>query len=211
MKVIDLSHKIEEDMSTYTDDAKPIIKEIASIESDGYNEKSINLFSHTGTHADAPYHMIKNGKSLDEYDISKFIGDAILIDITNINMNSIDINIIKEYEEDIKNVEFVILRTGWDKYWKTDKYFDGFPTLTPEATKWICSFNIKGIGIDTISIDSSTSVNFEIHNIILANDKIIIENLTNLQAIKEKKFKFLATPLKYNRADGSSVRAIAII
>ena len=208
MKVIDLSHTINSSMSTYTKDEKFEAYDIASIEKDGYNEKLLSLCNYTGTHIDAPIHMINKGKTIDEFNISDFIGIAITIDVSE--LESIDIKDLIKYKERINNCDFVILKTGWDKYWGSSGYLKGFPTLTEEAARWLCSFNIRGIGTDTISIDAFDSIDFEIHNTILSRGRIIIENLTNLNNVREEEFTLVATPLKIENGDASPVRAIAI-
>ena len=209
MKVLDLSYEINSNMSTYTKEEKPKIYDIASIDKDGYNEKILRICTHTGTHIDSPNHMISKGKSIDEFDISQFIGKALLIDVSNIK--NIEINNIIKYKDKIEEVDFIILRTGWEKYWGSSEYLNGYPSLTEDAAKWLCEFNIKGIGIDSISIDKFDSIDFEIHNIILSRGKIIIENLNNLSYISKEIFTLVATPLKIKNGDAAPVRAIGLI
>ncbi|MEI6855897.1 hypothetical protein [Psychrilyobacter sp.] len=91
------------------------------------------------------------------------------------------------------------------------KYFNGFPTLTIEAAKYLVEFNLKGIGIDAISIDPMESVNFDVHHILLKKDLVIIENLKNLKKLIDKNFELYIIPLKIKGLDGSPVRAIAKI
>lgn len=208
MNVIDLSHTINSNMSTYTKDEKLEVYDIASIEKDGYNEKLLKLCTHTGTHIDAPSHMINKGKTIDEFNINDFIGVAVIIDVSNLKKINIEDLII--YKDKINNCEFVILKTGWDKYWGSSAYLKGFPSLTEDAARWLCGFNIRGIGTDTISIDTFDSIDFEVHNTILSRGKIIIENITNLDGVREEEFTLVATPLKIENGDASPVRAVAI-
>ena len=208
MKVIDLSHSINSKMSTYTKDEKFESYDIASIEKDGYNEKLLKLCTHTGTHIDAPSHMINKGKTIDEFNISDFIGIAIIIDVSN--LKKINVEDLISYKDKINNCDFVILKTGWDKYWGTNSYLQGFPTLTEEAARWLSTFNIRGIGTDTISIDAFDIIDFEVHNTILSRGIIIIENITNLDNVQEQEFTLVATPLKIENGDASPVRAVAI-
>lgn len=208
MRVIDLSHIIKTNMTTYTKDEKPEIYNIATIEKDGFNEKNLNIYTHTGTHIDAPSHMINKGKTIDEFNINEFIGIAIIIDISSIK--EVTLKEIMKYEDKIINCDFVILKTGYEKYWGSKEYFNNYPSLTEDAAKWLCDFNLKGIGIDAISIDKFDSIDFEIHNIILSRGKLIIENLTNLDSVNREEFTLVATPLKIEDGDGSPVRAVAI-
>lgn len=209
MIVVDLSHSIHEKMTTYTKDEKVEINNIADIEKDGYNEKVLRLATHVGTHIDSPSHMIYKGKTIDEYNVEDFIGLATIINVENVK--DIKIQDLLPYEKTIINCDFVILKTGWEKYWGSKDYFYNFPSLTEEAAKWLCEFNIRGVGIDAISIDKFDSIEFEIHNIVLSRGKLIIENLNNLKSIKSREFTLVATPLKIKEGDASPVRAIALL
>jgi arylformamidase len=210
MKITDLTHVIYSDMPVFPGTEGPIFIKANTLEKDGFQEAKITMYSHTGTHIDAPAHMLSNGPSLDNLEIEQFIGKATIIDFSNTNEKLIDINKLKLYEEKIKNVEFIILKTGWSKYWGTKKYFEDFPSLSAEAATWLSQFNLKGIGIDAISIDDMESTTFEVHKILMPKNIIIIENLTNLDSIINEYFILSILPLKNKDADGSPVRAISI-
>jgi len=208
MRVIDLSHEISDNMITYTKDERPEIYNMATIEKDGYNEKKLNICTHIGTHMDAPSHFIERGKSIDEYAVENFIGLSLIIDVSN--LDKIAIKDLLPYEDAINNCDFVILKTGWYKYWNKEEYLYNYPSLTEDAAKWLCEFSIRGIGIDAISIDKFDSIEFEIHNTILSRGRLIIENLNNLDLIKSNIFTLVATPLKIKGGDGSPIRAVAL-
>lgn len=209
MKIVDLTHLIQNKMTLYPGTDKPIIDRKFTIEEHHFRELELKISTHTGTHIDSPAHMELDGKTLDQMPIEQFIGLAILIDISNDYNEKIELELIKLYEKDILNSDFVIFKTGWEKYWNTKDYFNRFPTLSLESTKWLVKQNIKGIGIDAISVDSIDSENFENHHEILTqNNMIIIENLTNLKKLPTK-FTLSVLPLKIQKADGSPVRAIA--
>lgn len=210
MRIIDLTHIIDENMSVFPGTNPPVLNRKYTIEEHGFRESEITMFSHTGTHIDAPAHMLMNGATLDELPVEQFIGKAIVVDLGDLSNKVIELRDILSYEEKIKAVDFVIIRSGWDKYWGSEDYYKGFPALSDEAAKWISEFDLKGIGIDAISIDAMDSKTFSIHNSLLNRGMIIIENLTNLSAIEKEFFMISILPLKIKSADGSSVRAIAI-
>ena len=81
MAIIDLSHFLEADMPFYPGTELPVFEERASIEMDGYREKKIALCSHTGTHMDAPAHIVAGAKTLDQLPVETFCGDAFLLKI----------------------------------------------------------------------------------------------------------------------------------
>jgi arylformamidase len=104
-----------------------------------------------------------------------------------------------------------LIATGWDKYWGKTEYFQGFPVLDAEAAEWLVSFPLKGIGFDTISADRVDSPDYPVHTILLSNDLIIIENLRNLKMLPARFFTFSGMPLNIEDADGSPVRAVAMV
>ena len=210
MKITDLTHIICSDMPVFPGTEQPIFERANTLEKDGFQEAKITMYSHTGTHIDAPAHMLINGPYLDNLDIGHFVGNATILDFSNINIKLIDVDILKPFEEKTRNVEFIILKTGWSKYWGDEKYFKSFPSLTVESAKWLSQFNLKGIGIDAISIDDMDSTTFEIHKILMPKNILIIENLTNLDSVSNEFFILSILPLKNKDADGSPVRAISI-
>lgn len=209
--IIDLTHLLHSNIPVYPNTEKPIINQIYNISEHGFSETKLNLLSHHGTHMDAPAHMILNGKTLDQFGPEKFFGKAICIDCSDLKDDTIDLSAIQSYESKIKLVDFVLLKTGWSDKWGTEHYFAKFPVLTNEACTWLSKFNIKGIGLDNISLDSIDTSNYANHQIILGKGMVIIENLTNLKFVGNDFFTFSCFPLKYENADGAPVRAIAIL
>jgi kynurenine formamidase len=211
MKIIDLSYEITVDIPMYPGIASPVFNEEFTVEKSGFFERKITMFSHTGTHIDAPAHMIKDGKTLDNYGIDHFFGKAFMLDLSQKNINTIGLDTVKRFEEDLKNVDFLIIKTGWKKYWGQDIFFKDYPVLSLESANWLKRFNLKGIGLDTVSADSFDSVRFPVHKSLLGNDTLIVENLNNLDKLKESIFDISVFPLNIKGAGGSPIRAVAFI
>ena len=214
-KVIDLTQLINSSMTVYPGTVPTKIEKYNTIEKDGFAELKLTFCTHIGTHIDAPCHILKNMKSLDQFPVDKFIGKAILIPC--MHEKEISLEYLKPFKERISKTEFILFFTGWQFKWNTEKYFDDFTALTKEAAEWLATFNLKGIGFDAISADKvdfnekDLSVALKIHNVLLGNEIIIIENLTNLDKLPDTLFTFQCMPLKVENADGSPVRAIAIL
>ena len=208
MNVIDLTHLISPNMTVYPGTEAPRFDVPCTIEKDGFTERKISLYSHTGTHIDAPSHIIQGGKTLNELSVEKFIGRAVVLDLSSINKHYIDVSDLEKFGDIIRGCDFVLLHTGWSKFWGSNEYFKGYPVLSINSAKWLSEFNIKGIGIDAISVDEAGTVDFPIHRIFLSNEIVIIENLNNLNEISEGEFTFSCFPLKIKDGDGSPVRAV---
>ncbi len=213
MKLIDLTHPITPDMPVYPGTEPPIIVTGCSIDEAGFLEKKITFFSHTGTHIDAPAHLIKNHNTLDKLGIEHFYGPALVLDCneTTAPDRTIGLKTLEIHQDEIRKVDFLLLHTGWSRYWGSEKYFTGFPTLSPAAATWLSDFRIKGLGLDTISADRIDSADYPIHKILLRKNIIIIENLANLAALPYNQLEFSCFPLSLTDADGSPVRAVASI
>eukprot|EP00831_Metopus_contortus_P047795 TRINITY_DN38713_c0_g1_i2.p1 TRINITY_DN38713_c0_g1~~TRINITY_DN38713_c0_g1_i2.p1 ORF type:complete len:219 (+),score=35.00 TRINITY_DN38713_c0_g1_i2:99-659(+) len=167
MKITDLTHQMCSGMPVFPGTEGPIFEKANTLEKDGFRETIFKMYSHTGTHIDAPAHMLDGSPYLDNLSIDKFIGSATVLDFSNENSEIINIDFLKENEEKIEKVQFIILKTGWDKYWGEKEYFEKLPSLSEESAKWLTKFKLKGIGIDGISIDSLTSTTFAVHKICL--------------------------------------------
>lgn len=209
MKVVDLTHLMEEGMPVYPGTDLPSFSGAFSVKEHGFREARLTMLTHTGTHLDAPAHILKGGSTLDMFSVDAFIGQAAVIDVSGVT-DRIEKSDLLHVAEDIAYLDFVIFRTGWEGRWGKDTYFSDFPTLDPDAAQWLTGFRLKGIGFDCISADPADTVVFDIHKIVLGAGMIIIENLRGLDALPDRMFRFAAFPLKLKDGDGSPVRAVGM-
>lgn len=210
MTILDLTHLINDKMPVFPGTEAPVIKQVLTLEAHQNREKLITMFSHTGTHMDAPAHMIQEGKTLDQLAIDHYVGPALVIDCRAVTDYEITLSLLKKYEAAIKKAEFVLFCTGWSSRWGAANYFDEFPALTMEAAEWLSNQGLKGVGTDVISIDLLSAEVFHIHHILLGANMVIVENLNGLERLLDKTFTLSVLPLKIEDADGSPVRAIAM-
>ena len=207
MKLFDLSHVLNSESPVFPGMNKPQFIPAATFDKNGYRETHLSFDSHTGTHMDAPAHMLENGKTLDQLPLDVFTGKALIIPVPE-NTELIEKDFLIQFEEKLSDVDFVLLKTGWSKYWGTPRYFENFPTLASEAVKWLLKFSLKGIGFDVISADPIDSTSFSNHFSLLSNELIIIENLNFPKELTENEGQFFCFPLAYENADGSPARTV---
>ena len=211
MKVIDLTHIVTAGMPLYPGTKPPKLTTLCTIKKNGFTEKRISISSHTGTHIDAPAHIIPGGETLDQWSANRFAGSASVLNFTNLKIPYIQVEALRCHESIIRESQFVLLHTGWSQYWGDQNYFEGYPVLTPEAARWLVDFQLKGVGLDTISADEPDSANLPVHNILLERNIAIIENLVHLDQLPETNFTFCCFPLKMESAEASPIRAVGII
>ncbi len=211
MPLIDLSHPIVTGMPVYPGTENIGIEQSSDIPSHGFREKRFCLNSHTGTHMDAPAHMIADGKTLDQLPIDQFMGSACVYRHPAATADVITVEHLRPWHELLRKVEFLLICTGWDRNWGTPEYFTGFPVLSAQAAKWLCEFNLKGVGLDTLSADRLDSRDFEVHMHLLHHNVVIIENLRNLQRVPDQPVLFSCLPIPLADADGAPVRAVVVV
>jgi len=211
MQVIDLSHPISPGMPVYPGTEPPVFSTGTSISAEGFVEKKITLFSHTGTHVDAPAHLIEGAMTLDELPLDQFIGKALVLGLEGCKGPVIGMKDLERFTDAVDAAEFVLIRTGWSRYWGTERYFQRFPVLSLEAARWLADFDLKGVGFDTISPDPMDTEDYPVHKAFMKRDTIIIENLAHLDLLPDSPFLFSCLPIKFEDADGSPVRAVGLV
>ncbi|MEI6855896.1 cyclase family protein [Psychrilyobacter sp.] len=115
MKIIDLTHIIDEKMPVFPGTEPPKFIQKNTIKKDGFAEKLLTMYSHTGTHIDAPAHMIEDGNSLSDFPVEKFVGKGVVIPLESDDL--INLNYLKKFEFQIKEASFVLFYSGWDNIW----------------------------------------------------------------------------------------------
>ncbi len=206
MLTIDLTHTLHESTPAYPGTAPPKIIPANTLATDGFRESLLTIFSHTGTHMDAPAHLLEEGLTLDALDPDRFLGQARVLHLNK--MGSITRDMVAEMIPPGAGVDFLLIATGWDRRWGGPDYFEGFPTLTLEAAAYLATTGLKGIGVDAISVDPVESSTLPVHRVLLEAEILIVENLKGLEALPDYCW-FCTLPLKFLEADGAPVRAIA--
>lgn len=209
MPIIDLTHTITPGMPVYPGTAPPAITTACTIAEHGFKEQQVTMFTHTGTHIDSPAHVLENGMTLDMMDPGHFYGLASLIDVSAGGEKVISLATVKSQLR--PGLDFVIFYTGWYLQWGRPQYFADYPVPARDALAYLIRQGIKGVGLDTISIDAVGNQGLENHRLVLQNNVIIIENLTNLAQLAGSIFTLVCLPLKIQGAEGAPARAIAIL
>ncbi len=211
--VLDLTLTISKDLPMFPGSPKPQFILWSTLKKDGYNLELLFLSSHSGTHMDAPYHFVKNGKKIHQIPVSRFSNDAILIKLSKKANQPITKNDITTFEKKhgtIPKNATIVFATGWQKNLQSKLYFEKNPGLSIPAAKYLVSKKINLVGIDSPSIDLGTDSKFSVHHILSKNNILIVENLANLEKIRKNHFDLVVLPLKLKDATGSPVRAIAL-
>ncbi len=210
MTVLDLTHLLAPGMPVYPGADAPDLRQVRTVARDGWDEKWIGLSSHHGTHMDAPAHMLEGAPTLDRMEAGRFLGRGWAADVSALGGGCIGPAVLEAHREAIEGCDFVLFHTGWAARWGREDYFRDFPVLAPDAAQWLGERGLKGIGFDTVSADP-VGADSRIHRILFRAGLVLIENLTGLDALLGRSFQFICLPLKVAEADGSPVRAVALV
>ncbi|RMG78155.1 MAG: cyclase family protein [Chloroflexi bacterium] len=209
-KIIDLS-------LTFHNAAQGVnIEPALRIKSDGFNTSNLHIYSHALTHMDAPLHFLENGQPIDELNLQKCVGKAIVVDMSHKLPNSlITVEDMQPYVDRIQPQSRVLIRTDWDTHAGLDDYRTDFPRISVELAQWLATRGVWLLGVETPSVASLRLERrqelTEVHQILLRADIVIVESLANLAQIQCDEVYFIALPLKLNQCDGSPTRPIVII
>lgn len=212
---IDLSHVIYDGLITYKGLPAPIICDFLSREDSRsryapgteFQIGKIEMVTNTGTYVDCPFHRYEDGKDLSEVELERFADlEGIVIRADHKNGLAITADAFKGKE--IRN-RAVLVHTGWDEYWATDKYYENHPFLTEDAALYLKSCGAKLVGIDSHNIDDTRGNTRPVHSTLLREEILIAEHLCNLKNVPDEGFKFSAVPPKFKGAGTFPVRAFA--
>ncbi|MCW6158583.1 MAG: cyclase family protein [Thermoplasmatales archaeon] len=210
-KIFDLSVTLKTYMPLWPTNPLLSIAPIGIAARDGYNVESYSSVTHTGTHIDAPYHMIENMTTVDELPLGQLVGEGYMIkpklDGTEITLKQLK----SKWNEDFSG-KILLINTGWDKKRGYNREFQyEFPGLALDTVDFLIKNKIKVIGIDTLGIEPFSHSDFKVHKALLSKGMAFIEDLAGLDQLKEgKKYLIAALPLKLFKASGSMARVIAM-
>jgi kynurenine formamidase len=210
MASYDLSRALETGMQTYPGDPAVSVTDHAEFDADGYRVTALSMGSHTGTHVDAPSHTVADGETLGAYPVETFRFDAHLADVRRGARAPIRVADLPA----ATGADLLVLRTGWDDHWGTDRALD-HPYLTAAAADW-CVDHGYHVATDALNVDPTPGPNaaadepsgFPAHAALLGAGRLIYENLRGLDRLPTR-FRLHAYPLALD-ADGAPVRAVAV-
>ena len=216
-RIVDLSHLIEHGMTTYAGLPGPHICDFWTREGSAanYDDGStfqigrIDMVANTGTYVDSPFHRYPEGKDLSELPLRS------LADLPGIMVRQPWENDIAVDVPAFEGVEIagkaVLVHTGWDRHWRSDRYGDGHPFLTAEAADWLIGNGAALVGIDSNNIDDTRQRARPVHSRLLGADIPICEHMTGLGQLPDEGFRFSAVPARVRGMGSFPVRAYAVL
>jgi len=234
--LVDLTFPFTEE-SIYWPTDKPFTpKAVFRGKTDGgywYASNEYGASEHGGTHVDAPIHFFERGRTIGQVPLREWIGPAVKIDVSGKTLANRDYQLgvedIIAWEKkhgSIPEGAWVIMQSGLDgRFYPNRREVLGteksgkaavaelhFPGFSPEAVAFLLAKrNIKGIAIDTPSIDPGTSRDFMVHRELCKAQKLALENIANLEKIPESGAVLYVIPMFINNGTGAPARVFAAL
>ncbi|QLE56456.1 cyclase family protein [Nostoc sp. TCL26-01] len=226
-RVIHLSHVIDSNIPQWPGDPGVEFIPVAQLPDDGYYLRQFSLGEHSATHMNAPNSFYLAGVGIDQYSAQSLIVPAIAINIsatTTINpdytLTVADILAWEGQHGEIPADHLVLLYTGWEHKWSDKNAFLNqdaqgvmhFPGFGGDATQFLLDERqIAGVGIDTHGVDPGQDSSFTTNRLVLAQQGIVLENLTNLQQLPPTGITLAIAVLRLRCGSGSPVGVLALV
>lgn len=226
---VDLTHALNEENPYWPGEQyQPFeLKTIATLEEDGVLSKALSFPEHLGTHIDAPNHFEPNQPSVDQIPAERLFAPGAVIDVAPLAEQDADFQLrvqdVERWEREhgrIPQGAVVLISTGWARFWNNyDRYKNQdvrgrmhFPGFSAESARFLVEQrDVRGIGVDTLSIDRGLSEDFPVHHIVNGAGRYGLENVANLDKLPSRGFYIVVAPIKVETGTGGPARIFALL
>lgn len=210
----DLSQPFGPGMDHSTALASPRFDRERTVADDGAAVTRFDAPTHAGTHVDAPAHVIKGGRTLDEVPLDAFAGEAVVLDVPREAACRLEPEDLREGGGGrVREGDVVLVHTGWGSNQGTEAYLE-YPWLSAAAADWLIDRGVKLLGTDTLSPDEPRALRsgggdpYPVHRRLLEAGVPIAENL-RLAAVAGERVELVGFPLRIEGGDGAPARFVA--
>jgi arylformamidase len=183
-----------------------------TLERDGWNASTFSLYSHCGTHMDAPLHFGVSDETIDQLDVTRCVGLAWVADLTPIEPRAlIDVQNLGDIATRLQPGESLLLRTDWSRRVGDASWRDELPRVSEALAHWCVRYGVRMLGVEPPSVADVNNLEevTRIHRILLGGGVTIIEGLSGLDRLRSRRVRLIALPLKIAGADGAPARVVA--
>lgn len=221
MRVVDLSFPIR---PHFRWKVEPVLRS-AHVRGDLFQSTVLTIGCHAYTHVDAPRHLLPDDRDIAAMPVDQWVGPAAVVDLTHLGPNGEVTRVdLDRRGGHIERGDIVLLRTDWPRKCSvaSERFWTDAPWTGRAACEWLVARGAKVVGYDyppdfsirTMIFSPGTPVtrtDCPTHDVFFSAGVTVVEYLTNLDAIGVRRCRFMALPLAIEGADGSPVRAVALV
>jgi arylformamidase len=174
---------------------------------------NLTYTAHVGTHIETPFHCLPDGEDLAKIPAERFIGEAVVLDLRGLQpehtISLAELQAAATQAGGIRRGDILLCHTGYAEFYGTDTYARR-PGFAREAMEWIVEQGVKLVGVDMGGVETRDLPQNAYHTILFKNGICLIENLTNLDALKKSRVMLVATPLAVEGLEAIPLRVVAL-
>ncbi len=214
--IVDLSNRIIPGKEHFpyesqVDDVTKIIPYVKHHPDDWYVVGIVKYCTHIGTHIEAPYHHKRGGMDIADFPFQNLIAPLVVMDFSKKKgREQISLSEVKAYDSKIHAGDVVLIYTGMDKLFHTDRWEENKPYVTPEVASYLVSKKVACVGTDTSDIEVPDLLTQPVHQTLFAADIPMIESAANLDRVKDGDYIIVILPAPFVGLDSTPCRIIAI-
>ena len=218
MRIIDLSQPLYAGAPNCP--AHPPVRSdiIADHPKHGWRVELLTLASHTGSHVDAPYHKLAEGKNLDQIPLESFVGEAIIADLRSAKADQPFTSTMLARalsKSPVIQDKIVLIATSWgNRRAQTEEWLHHAPYVSPDGAEWLVEQKARAVGIDHYSIGGCREPqNSLTHEILLTAELWIVEELFFPEALFSlpQPLKFWCLPINLKGHTGAFCRPVIVM
>jgi kynurenine formamidase len=226
-RLVDLSHEFREDFPAFPGAPATSRETAVTIPEDGFYGQVWTIWEHICTHMDVPAHFIEGGRTSPQLTLDELVAPIVVVDISRRAASEPDtvvtVDDLARFERRhgrIPRGAVVAMYSGWEArvgsveaYRNTDAGGTmRFPGFGKEAVDWLLERrDIRGIGVDTMSLDHGSSATFDVHLTVLGADRYGVENLRNLAQLPARGATLVLGLISWREGSGGPCRAFATV
>jgi kynurenine formamidase len=226
-KLVDLSHVFRHDFPTFPGAPASSVRTAVTIENQGFYGQVWTIWEHICTHMDVPAHFVADGRSSPELSLDELVAPVVVVDISERVAGDPDTVVMPD---DLARFErrhgriprdaVVAMYSGWETRADSVEAYQNmdaggsmrFPGFGNDAAEWLIERRrIRGIGVDTMSLDHGSSTTFDVHLTVLGADCYGVENLRNLKQLPPRGATILLGLIPWHQGSGGPCRAFASV
>lgn len=203
MTLYDISVPLAPSLPAFPGDPPVRLSPLPTPEGGGFRVTRLSCGSHSGTHVDAPAHLLPEGTTVDELPLSLLLGPCLVVDLSD-HEGEIGADTLKKLR--LKGQERLLLRTRNSALWDRPEFVEDYVALTTEGAAYLVGIGVQLVGIDYLSVEP-LPCGGATHRTLLEAGVVILEGL-NLSGIERGEYELLCLPLKIAGGDGAPCRAV---
>jgi arylformamidase len=207
MRVYDVTVPLHPQYPVWEGEQGPEVEWHGRIDEGGHcNISSFSMGSHTGTHADAPAHFVRDGGTIEGLDVDRLVGPARVYEFDG--TSDISAEDLDRLGVDGRATR-ILFKTPNARLWTDPAFHKDYVAIDASAARRLVELGIELVGIDYLSIEAFDSPGFEVHHTLLEAGVVVLEG-ADLREVPPGDYLLVCAPLKLSGAEGAPARTFLI-